>query len=147
MFRHLTFGIYLQVGSNMKTVILQSLTCLLIYLLVWVIIQLSIDVIGWSFMYLFIAGYLAFIVTTSRYSWIVTTLQFIVVGFLSFMIIGYLYNEIYEPYIEQNYHQFESEIATTIGLIELIIIKLLSDLILSKTRIKLKKSLIEKILC
>ena len=130
----------------MKTVILQSLTCLLIYLLVWLIIQFSIDVIGWFFMYLFIAGYLAFIVITSRYSWIVTILQFFVVGFLSFMIIGYLYNEIYEPYIKQNYHQFESEIATTIGLIELIIIKLFSDSILSKARIKSKKSLIEKML-
>ena len=130
----------------MKNVILQSLTCLLIYLLVWVIIQLTIDLIGWFFMYLFIAGYLAFIVTTSRYNWIVTILQFIVVGFLSFMIIGYLYNKVYEPYIEQNFPLYESAISTTIGLIELIIIKLLSDTLLSKTKIKLKKSLIEKIL-
>lgn len=97
-------------------------------------------------MYLFIAGYLAFIVTTSRYNWIVTILQFIVVGFLSFMIIGYLYNKVYEPYIEQNLPMYESAISTTIGLIELIIIKLLSDTLLSKTNIKLKKSLIEKIL-
>ena len=130
----------------MKNVILQSLTCLVIYLLVWVIIQLTIDLIGWFFMYLFIAGYLAFIVTTSRYNWIVTILQFIVVGFLSFMIIGYLYNKVYEPYIEQNLPMYESAISTTIGLIELIIIKLLSDTLLSKTNIKLKKSLIEKIL-
>ena len=130
----------------MKNIILQSLACLLIYLLVWVIIQFTIDMIGWFFMYLFIAGYLAFIVITSKYSWIVTILQFFIVGFLSFMIIGYLYNEIYEPYIEQNYYQFESEMATAIGLIELIIIKLLSDSILIKTRIKLKKSLIEKTL-
>ena len=130
----------------MKNVILQSLTCLVIYLLVWVIIQLTIDLIGWFFMYLFIAGYLAFIVTTSRYNWIVTILQFIVVGFLSFMIIGYLYNKVYEPYIEQNLPMYESAISTTIGLIELIIIKLLSDTLLSKINIKLKKSLIEKIL-
>lgn len=130
----------------MKTIILQSLTCLIIYLLIWGIIQLTIDVIGWSFMYLFIVGYLIFIVTTSRYNWIVTILQYFIVGFLSFMIIGFLYNEVYEPYIEQNFPLNESTIATTIGLIELIIIKLLSDTLLRKTKIKLKKSLIEKIL-
>lgn len=73
-------------------------------------------------------------------------LQFLLVGFISFMIIGYLYNEVYEPFIEQNFPQYESVIATTIGLIELIIIKLLSDFVLSKTRIEIKKSLIEKIL-
>jgi len=130
----------------MKTIILQSLACLIIYLLIWGIIQLTIDVIGWSFMYLFIVGYLIFIFTTSRYNWIVTILQFCVVGFLSFMIIGFLYNEVYEPYIEQNFPIYESAIATTIGLIELIIIKILSDTLMSKTKIKLKKSLIEKLL-
>jgi hypothetical protein len=123
----------------MKNVILQTLTCLLIYLLVWVIIQLTLDI------YLFIAGYLTFIIVTSRYTWIATILQFIIVGFISFMIIGYLYNEVHEPYIEQNFQKYESAISTTIGLIELIIIKLLSDTLLSKTKIRLKKSLIEKI--
>ena len=130
----------------MKTIFLQSLTCLIIYLFIWGIIELTIDVIGWSFIYPFIVGYLIFIVSTSRYNWIVTILQFFVVGFLSFMIIGFLYNEVYEPFIEQKFPIYESAIATTIGLIELIILKLLSDTLLSKTKIKLKKSLIEKIL-
>ena len=128
----------------MKAIIHQSLTCLIIYLFILGIIHITIDVIGWYSMYLYIIGYLIFIVTTSKYNWIVTILQFFVVGFLSFMIIGFLYNEVYEPYIEQNFHLYEFTIATTIGLIELIILKLLSDIILSKTKIKLKKSLIEK---
>ena len=130
----------------MKIVILQTFTCLLIFLFVWGIIQLTVDVIGWFYLYFFIAGYLGFIIVTSRYKWTITMLQFLLVGFISFMIIGYLYNEVYEPFIEQNFPQYESVIATTIGLIELIIIKLLSDFVLSKTRIEIKKSLIEKIL-
>ena len=129
----------------MKTIVLQSLTCLIIYLFIWGIIELTIDVIGWSFIYPFIVGYLIFIVSTSRYNWIVPVLQFFVVGVISFVIVGFLYNEVYESYIEQNYPLYESALATTIGLIELIIIKLLSDSILNKTKLKTKKSLIEKI--
>ena len=74
-----------------------------------------------------------------------TVLQFFAVGVISFVIVGFLYNEVYESYIEQNYPLYESALATTIGLIELIIIKLLSDSILNKTKLKTKKSLIEKI--
>lgn len=114
--------------------------------MIWGIVQLTIDVIGWYFMYLFIVGYFLFIVTTSKYNWLVTILQFFVVGFLSFMIIGFLYNEVYEPYIERTFPHSETIIATTIGLCELIIIKLLSDIALSKSGIKLKISWIEKIL-
>ena len=130
----------------MKSLITQSLTCLVIFLVVWGIIQLTIDVIGWFYLYLFVAGYLVFIFLTSRYIWTITILQFLLVGFISFMIIGFLYNEVYEPFIERNFPQYESTIATTIGLIELIIIKLLSDSILSQTKFGIKKSLIEKIL-
>jgi len=76
----------------------------------------------------------------------VTNLQFVIVGFLSFVIIGSLYNEVYEPFIEQNYYQYENNIATAIGILELIIIKLCSDFILSKTQIKAKDSIIDKLL-
>jgi hypothetical protein len=130
----------------MKTVIIQSLTCLIIFALVWGISFLLIDVIGWFYMYLFVAGYLIFITTTSRYNWAVTLIQFLIVGFLSFVIIGYLYNEVYEPYIEQNYYQIENQIATTIGLFELIIIKLISDIVLDKIGMERKKSMVEKLL-
>ena len=130
----------------MKALITQSLTCIVIFLVVWGIIQLTMDVIGWFYLYLLIAGYLAFIIVTSRYKWTITILQFVVVGFISFMIIGFLYNKVYEPFIEQNFPLYESSIATTIGLIELIVIKLLSDSILSRTKFEKKKSLIEKIL-
>ena len=130
----------------MKTILTQTALCLLIFLLVWLVIYIFQDVIGWYYMYLLIAGYWFFIFTTSRHNWIVANLQFIIVGFLSFVIIGSLYNEVYEPIIEQNYYQLENIIATTIGIVELIIIKLCSDFILSKTQIKAKDSIIEKIL-
>ena len=127
-------------------IVTQTLLCLLIFLFGWGVIYILQDVIGWSYLYLLIAGYWFFIFSTSRYNWIVTNLQFVIVGFLSFAIIGYLYNEVYEPFIEQNYYQYENNIATTIGLIELIIIKLCSDFILSKTQIKAKDSIIDKLL-
>ena len=130
----------------MKMILTQTLLCLLIFLFGWGVIYILQDVIGWSYLYLLIAGYWFFIFSTSRYNWIVTNLQFVIVGFLSFAIIGYLYNEVYEPFIEQNYYQYENNIATIIGILELIIIKLCSDFILSKTQIKAKDSIIDKLL-
>ena len=130
----------------MKTILTQTLLCLLIFLFDWGVIYIFQDVIGWSYLYLLIAGYWFFIFSTSRYNWIVTNLQFVIVGFLSFVIIGSLYNEVYEPFIEQNYYQYENNIATAIGILELIIIKLCSDFILSKTQIKAKDSIIDKLL-
>ena len=127
-------------------ILTQTLLCLLIFLFGWGVIYILQDVIGWSYLYLLIAGYWFFIFSTSRYNWIVTNLQFVIVGFLSFAIIGYLYNEVYEPFIEQNYYQYENNIATAIGILELIIIKLCSDFILSKTQIKAKDSIIDKLL-
>ena len=130
----------------MKMILTQTLLCLLIFLFGWGVIYILQDVIGWSYLYLLIAGYWFFIFSTSRYNWIVTNLQFVIVGFLSFAIIGSLYNEVYEPFIEQNYYQYENNIATIIGILELIIIKHCSDFILSKTQIKAKDSIIDKLL-
>ena len=60
------------------------------------------------------------------------------------MIIGFLFNKVYEPIIELHYPNLESEIGVLIGFIELAIIKFCSDYLLLIAPLKSKMSIVEK---
>ena len=90
-------------------------------------------------------GYLVLVFISSKWNIVVTILQFLIIGFLSFAIIGSLYNGVYEPLIETYFPKLEGEISFAIGLIELTIIKVLSDIALSKTKLAKRESFLEKV--
>ena len=68
-----------------------------------------------------------------------------IIGFLSFMIIGFLFNKVYEPIITHHYPNLEGEIGIVIAFIEVAIIKFCSDYLLLIARLKSKMSIVEKI--